>query len=131
MLSPVTGRDSFLRILGALAEPTRLHLLEVLLFHGGPRSGPVAAGEPGMCLSDLELLVGQPHSLVSFHLRTLRAAGVVSVERRGRWSLYQVVPGALETVVAVLTQAVREARAKESRAGLRLRAAGLSASPGS
>ena len=84
-----------------------------------------------MCLSDLELLVGQPHSLVSFHLRTLRAAGVVSVERRGRWSLYQVVPGALETVVAVLTQAVREARAKESRAGLRLRAAGLSVSPGS
>ena len=61
--------NELLSALKAVAEPTRLRMLELLLGWEGPRTGPVRSGERGLCLSDLELLVGLPHALVSHHLR--------------------------------------------------------------
>ena len=34
-------------------------------------------------------------SLLSHHLKTLRSAGLITGERRGRWIDYKLVPGAL------------------------------------
>jgi len=79
----------FLSALKAVAEPTRFRMLELLLGWKGPRTGPVRSGERGLCLSDLELLVGLSHPLVSHHLRILKAANLVEVERRGRWTVYR------------------------------------------
>ena len=81
--------NELLSALKAVAEPTRLRMLELLLGWEGPRTGPVRSGERGLCLSDLELLVGLPHALVSHHLRILKEAGLVETERRGRWTVYR------------------------------------------
>ena len=116
MVRDPLGTEELIRVLHALAEPTRLRLLELVLFWSGPRSGPLTAGEPGLCLSDLELLVGQPHALVCHHLRALRRAGLVSTERRGRWTVYRAVPTRLEVAAQELARAGRQARAAEHRA---------------
>ncbi len=76
--------------LRAVAEPTRLRVLELLSEWSGPRSGPLRPDEPGLCLSDLELAVGLPHPLVSHHVRTLCQAQLVEAEKRGRWTIYRV-----------------------------------------
>lgn len=82
--------EALLPLLRALGEPTRLFLVRLLLEWPGPRTGPLQPSEPGLCLSDLELAVGLPHPLVSHHLRTLKRAGVVESEKRGRWTVYRV-----------------------------------------
>jgi DNA-binding transcriptional ArsR family regulator len=81
--------DELLETLKAVAEPTRLRMLQLLLCWEGPRTGPVHPGERGLCLSDLQLLVGLSHPLVSHHLRILRLALLVEPERRGRWTVYR------------------------------------------
>lgn len=81
--------DELMGALKAVAEPTRLRILQLLLGWDGPRAGPVHPGERGLCLSDLELLVGLPHALVSHHLRILKEAFLVETERRGRWTVYR------------------------------------------
>ena len=55
----------------------------------GATHGPGALGRARTLLSDLELLVGLSHPLVSHHLRILKAANLVEVERRGRWTVYR------------------------------------------
>jgi ArsR family transcriptional regulator len=82
--------DALMPLLRALAEPTRLWLVRLLLQWHGPRNGPIRPGEPGLCLSDIELAAGLPHPLVSHHLRILRESGVVESEKRGRWTVYRV-----------------------------------------
>jgi ArsR family transcriptional regulator len=86
------GADELLQALKAVAEPTRLRVLELLLGWEGPRTGPVRSEERGLCLCDLELLVGLPHALICHHLRILREAGVVESEKRGRWTVYRARP---------------------------------------
>jgi ArsR family transcriptional regulator, arsenate/arsenite/antimonite-responsive transcriptional repressor len=97
------GTKEFLSVLKAVAEPTRLRMLELLLRWEGPRAGPVRSGERGLCLSDLELLVGLSHALVSHHLRILREANLVETERRGRWIVYRPRPDR----VALLAESLR------------------------
>ena len=60
--------------LAALADPVRLRLVGVLA--GG-----------GRCVCDLQEKVPVPANLLSYHLRVLREAGLVTATRRGRlWS---------------------------------------------
>ncbi|HKE51792.1 MAG TPA: metalloregulator ArsR/SmtB family transcription factor, partial [Actinomycetes bacterium] len=40
---------------------------------------------------------------MSYHLRLLREAGLVSSQRRGTWVYYRLIPQALEQLAAVLT----------------------------
>jgi DNA-binding transcriptional ArsR family regulator len=64
-------------ILDALGDPTRRRILEAL------RAGPMAVGDLAGTQS-----VSRP--AVSQHLKTLEAAGLVSVEARGTRRLYAV-----------------------------------------
>ena len=63
----------------ALADPTRLRILELL------------AGQE-MCVCELMGALNLPQPLVSHHLRVLRQAGVVRDDRCGRWICYRVTP---------------------------------------
>jgi ArsR family transcriptional regulator, arsenate/arsenite/antimonite-responsive transcriptional repressor len=65
----------------ALSDPRRLRILDLL--RGGER-----------CVCDLlaDLACGQ--SLLSFHLKALRDAGLVTWRKEGRWSYYQLAPDA-------------------------------------
>ena len=63
----------------ALADPKRLRILQVL-----------REGERCVCELTDALELGQ--SLLSFHLRTLKDAGLVRDRREGRWVYYSLVP---------------------------------------
>jgi DNA-binding transcriptional ArsR family regulator len=62
----------------ALADPTRLTLALAL------RDG----GE--LCVCDLGWIVERAQNLVSYHLRALRAAGLVGYRREGKMALYSL-----------------------------------------
>ena len=88
IISIMETRDNSLLVtrLKALADPTRLAIIELLL--AGTRCNCEIA--PAL---DLSL------SLVSHHMRILREAGLVTAEKYAgdaRWVLYTLVPDALE-----------------------------------
>lgn len=74
-----------------LADPTRLRLLSLI----------VSSGE-ACAACDLVEPLGVSQPTVSHHLKTLREAGLVESEKRGRWVFYRAVPERLE----VLSEAI-------------------------
>ncbi|MEK6224928.1 MAG: metalloregulator ArsR/SmtB family transcription factor [Chloroflexota bacterium] len=70
------------KILQALAEPTRLAIVQQL------------ASDGEVCACDFTDCCGVSQPTVSHHLKVLREAGVVSSERRGTWIYYQLEPKA-------------------------------------
>lgn len=75
----------------ALSDETRLRVVEFL-----------ASGEK--CVCDLQALVGAAQSRLSFHLKVLREAGLVSARRDGRWMHYSLVPEAFEELAAFIRE---------------------------
>src|SRR5437867_11136424 len=77
----------------ALSDETRLGILEML--RGGEH-----------CVCDLQQDLEAAQSRLSFHLRVLKEAGLVSDRKDGRWSYYSIVPQALTEVhdLAVVMQ---------------------------
>lgn len=75
---PTASRAALRRIAAlheACADPARLRLLNLL-----------AAGD--LCVCDLTELTGMSQPFVSRHLARLRSAGLVLVERRGKFAYY-------------------------------------------
>ncbi len=66
----------------ALSDETRVGILEML--QDGER-----------CVCDLQADLDAAQSRLSFHLKVLRDAGLVSDRKEGRWSYYTIVPEAL------------------------------------
>jgi DNA-binding transcriptional ArsR family regulator len=79
-----TTLDPDVRLLAALADPTRLAIVRQL------------AADTETCACDFTSCcdVGQP--TVSHHLRVLRDAGIVTAERRGSWIFYRLAPDVAE-----------------------------------
>lgn len=77
-----TKRERAVQIFHALSDDTRLGILEKL------RSGE-------QCVCDLQDGLDAAQSRLSFHLRVLKDAGLVSDRKEGRWSYYSIVPDAL------------------------------------
>lgn len=65
----------------ALSDETRLGILEML--RDGER-----------CVCDLQAELEAAQSRLSFHLKVLKDAGLVTDRREGRWSYYTLVPTA-------------------------------------
>jgi ArsR family transcriptional regulator len=84
-----TTPDPEIRLLSALADPTRLAIVRQL------------ARDTETCACDLTDCcdVGQP--TVSHHLRVLREAGVVASERRGQWIFYRLAPDVADRLGAL------------------------------
>ena len=108
--------EPLLPSLRAIAEPTRLWMVRLLVEWAGPRTGPLRPGERGLCLTDIELAVGLPHPLVSHHLRILREAGVVESEKRGRWTVYRVRTESLARIARALAGLSTSSGPREHRA---------------
>jgi ArsR family transcriptional regulator len=66
----------------ALSDETRLEIMELL--RGGER-----------CVCELTDDLEAAQSRLSFHLRVLKNAGLVTDRKEGRWSYYAIVPEAL------------------------------------
>jgi ArsR family transcriptional regulator len=93
-----TDVEATVRLFRALGDETRLRLLEQL--RGGEQ-----------CVCDLTDELDASQSRLSFHLKTLKDAGVVSDRREGRWVYYAINPQALATLERVLA----DLRATRSR----------------
>jgi ArsR family transcriptional regulator len=76
----------------ALGDPVRLQLMSMIA------SAP--DGEVCVCELTDEFELSQP--TISHHLKKLRDAGLVCVERRGTWAYYRLVPEALAELAAAL-----------------------------
>ena len=77
--------DRAVALFHALSDATRLAILRML--RGGE-----------LCVCELQDELSAAQSRLSFHLRVLRDAGIVSDRREGRWSYYRIVPEALAEV---------------------------------
>lgn len=83
MTSHTLHNQAMLQRFQAVAEETRFRLVQLLT--GGER-----------CVCELQDELDAAQSRLSFHLRKLKEAGVVSDRRAGRWVYYSLVPEALE-----------------------------------
>ena len=87
--------QALLRRFQAVAEETRFEIVRRL--SGGER-----------CVCELQEDLDAAQSRLSFHLRKLKAAGVVSDRRDGRGVYYSLVPEALEEMRAFLGEVTPE-----------------------
>ena len=69
----------------ALSDETRLEVVRRL--SGGER-----------CVCELQDALDAAQSRLSFHLRVLKEAGLVTDRREGRWAYYAIAPAALGEV---------------------------------
>jgi len=74
-----------LALLRALADPIRLQVVDTL-----------AHGE--RCVCDLTTELGLAQSKLSFHLKVLRQAGLITARQQGRWIYYRLEPGGLSAL---------------------------------
>jgi ArsR family transcriptional regulator len=77
--------DRAVALFHALSDATRLAILDML-----------KDGERCVCELQDELVAAQ--SRLSFHLRVLKEAGLVTDRREGRWMYYTIAPDALGEV---------------------------------
>jgi ArsR family transcriptional regulator len=70
--------DTFLQTVGALNDETRLKLLRFIDKHGA------------VCVCDIESAFDMIQSRISRHLKILKDAGFLRVERKGRWAYYSI-----------------------------------------
>lgn len=70
--------EIFLKTVGALNDETRLKILRFIDVNGK------------VCVCDIETSFQMIQSRVSRHLKILKDAGFLSVERQGRWAYYAI-----------------------------------------
>ena len=90
-LSP-DGAGELAALFKAVADPARLRLLSLIACHPGGES----------CVCDLPAAFDMTAPSVSYHLKVLREAGLISSERRGTWVYYRVMPQVMARMSAVL-----------------------------
>ena len=84
------GLDT-LRAFRALGDRKRLRVLQLL-------------GSGERCVCELAVVIGAKQPLLSFHLKTLREAGLVVATRRGRWIYYRLNEDALSELGGFLDE---------------------------
>ncbi|HKW84222.1 MAG TPA: metalloregulator ArsR/SmtB family transcription factor [Burkholderiaceae bacterium] len=87
------NEDQVVKALGALAHPVRLQVFRALVV-----SGP-AGLTPGVMQEGL----GIPGTTLSFHLKELSAAGLVSQERASRNLVYRAAYDQMNGLIGFLT----------------------------
>jgi ArsR family transcriptional regulator, arsenate/arsenite/antimonite-responsive transcriptional repressor len=89
---PESGAKELALLFKAVADPVRLRLLSLIACHEGGES----------CVCDLTATFDMTAPSVSYHLRILREAGLISSDRRGTWVYYRVEPAVMARMSAVL-----------------------------
>jgi protein-tyrosine-phosphatase/DNA-binding transcriptional ArsR family regulator len=97
--------DDIAAAYAAIAQPTRLDLLRLLL-------GP---GETGLSAGEIVARLGVPASTMSFHFKALEQAGLIGSTRHGRSIVYVARPDAVRAMLAHLAEPAGLAFAEEAR----------------
>jgi ArsR family transcriptional regulator len=77
-------------IFAALGDPVRLRLLSIV------------ASTEETCSCNLEGPLGKSQPTISHHTRILAEAGLITGEKRGRWTWWRSVPERMELAARVL-----------------------------
>jgi ArsR family transcriptional regulator, arsenate/arsenite/antimonite-responsive transcriptional repressor len=85
--------NDVVRSLAALAQPVRLQVFRCL----------VVAGPEGLTPGALVEAIGVPATSLSFHLKELTHAGLVSQERQGRNLIYRAAFDQMNALLGYLT----------------------------
>jgi ArsR family transcriptional regulator, arsenate/arsenite/antimonite-responsive transcriptional repressor len=96
MTTTIKRRDTGVNLFHALSDVTRLEILERL-----------KDGE--QCVCDLTEALKAGQSRLSFHLKVLKDAGLITDRPEGRWTYYALNQEALEELEAVV-QALQGSR---------------------
>ena len=86
------GADELAPLFKAVADPMRLRLLSLIACQEGGES----------CVCDLTAAFDVTAPTISYHLRILREAGLISADRRGTWVYYRIEPAVMARMSAVL-----------------------------
>lgn len=86
--------NDVVRSLAALAQPVRLQVFRCL----------VVAGPEGLTPGALVEAIGVPATSLSFHLKELTHAGLVSQERQGRNLIYRAAFDRMNALLGYLTE---------------------------
>ena len=110
-MDPARPATDYALLFKALGDPTRLHIFEFLRRCGGP----VALEENGAVRPVTGPTVGEIcchvtgaeriTSTISFHLKELRLAGLITAERRGKNMVCAVNPDTVAALAAYLGRA--------------------------
>jgi ArsR family transcriptional regulator len=80
-------------MLKAIADPTRLRLLSLVLSHKGAEA----------CVCDLTPYFDLSQPTISHHLKVLHEAGLLDREKRGTWVFYLARPAAMAALSHLFT----------------------------
>lgn len=83
--------DALVAQFKALGDPTRFAILRL-----------VAAQHDPICACDIVARFELTQPTISHHMRILHDAGLITVERRGGWAWYAIVPAAVDTMKRIL-----------------------------
>ena len=79
------------RLFGALGEPSRVRLVNLL----------VDAGQP-VCVCELTEPLGLAQATVSHHLKRLTDSGLLDREERGKWAYYSINAQAMSRLASLV-----------------------------
>ncbi len=85
--------DQIIKALGALAHPLRLQVFRAL----------VVTGPSGLTPGVIQNALGVPATTLSFHLKELASAGLVTVERSSRMLIYRAAYDQMNGLLGYLT----------------------------
>ena len=69
--------ENFLHNVGSVNDETRVKILDFIALHGE------------VCVCDIESAFNMIQSRISRHLKILKDAGFLAVDRRGKWAYYK------------------------------------------
>ena len=95
MANETLQNEALLQRFQAVAEETRFEIIRRL-------------SERERCVCELQDDLDAAQSRLSFHLKKLKDAGVISDRREGRWVYYSLVPEALDEMRAFLGECCAE-----------------------
>lgn len=99
-----TARHRRLAQLRALADPSRLRILELLKQKGCCSCEEVNARAAGLCVCDLEEALGLTQPTITHHLKVLREVGLVECRRLGPWLYCRRNEAALQELGAAVAR---------------------------
>jgi ArsR family transcriptional regulator len=92
--------SSLAGLFAALADPTRLRLLNLMAGHE-------------ICVCHFVEILGQSQPKISRHLAYLRNAGIVAARREGKWMHYSICPPAAPSAASLLDSVLQSLASDE------------------
>lgn len=91
------------KVAAALADPVRIAILNLLAASPG-QGCCTELGRPaeGVCVCEFAQRLGISQPRVSYHLKILRGAGLVTERPYGKWTYYTIVPSQVEAFCSEL-----------------------------